>query len=224
MEQKVTGIIYVVRVGDYIKIGYTRNLKQRVAGLRHQGSMITPTDIGPVAAVALMFKPGTIGEEVALHRKLARYRIYDTNEWYNSGVLEAVEIETGGFAVIPEPEPVVSDPLRDASGNAVDLRCPHCLGMLTVAAVATLYGRMTNARRKTHSGGRRRNGWPSDADIAAVQAHPAFASDFGPLALPNDNIPALGRTLEPRESPQIEPRPLYRPELKERRFIPIDDL
>lgn len=76
------------------------------------------------------------------------------------------------------------------------LECPHCRKLLTDTQVATLYGRMTNARRKVKSGGknggRRKDSYlppsyvrafPStpeqrvalDAEIAAI---PRFAKDI----------------------------------------------
>lgn len=60
-------VVYAVRCGDAVKIGYTTNLAKRMNSLK--------------ADDVLGFRPGTKADEQALHEQLAEHR-HHGREWY----------------------------------------------------------------------------------------------------------------------------------------------
>jgi hypothetical protein len=70
-------VVYVIQCGDMIKIGYSRNVGQRL-------SQIQTSNPNPVRLVATL--PGGLAEETALHSRFAEFRA--NGEWfYRRGAL-----------------------------------------------------------------------------------------------------------------------------------------
>jgi excisionase family DNA binding protein len=67
----LTGLIYVVGFADYIKIGYTKNVAQRVASL--EGGL-------PQKLTVHAVMPGSIRKEFALHARFKKHRL--NGEWF----------------------------------------------------------------------------------------------------------------------------------------------
>ena len=63
-----TGMIYIVRLGDTVKIGFSRNPETRLLQIPHE-------------EIIAMF-PGTFKTERALHERFAHLRV--TGEWFRS--------------------------------------------------------------------------------------------------------------------------------------------
>ena len=64
-------LVYFVRIGDMIKIGYTTNLRLRVHGLSVTMNQVVATE------------PGTEEREAELHRRFAHLREF--GEWFRAG-------------------------------------------------------------------------------------------------------------------------------------------
>ena len=80
--------VYFARAGEYLKIGYSKDPRQRIRTLRCHKDSIRPTgldDAAPVELVAVI--DGNRDTERILHRVFAGLR--ECGEWYR----------------IPEPEP-----------------------------------------------------------------------------------------------------------------------
>jgi hypothetical protein len=84
-------VVYYVRVGNRIKIGYTTHLKQRLAS------------IGPEEVLAT--EPGGFKLEQHRHAQFAEYRVMKNREWFVDCPAIREHIETikarGGRAVTP---------------------------------------------------------------------------------------------------------------------------
>lgn len=105
---------------------------------------------------------------------------------------------------------------------AEPLECPHCSKLLTDSQVSTLYGRMTNARRKTKSGGKNGGRRKPDPDVPAgyVRAFPSTpeqraALDAEIAACPHYTIP--NPTTSPDSAEDAKGYP-------ERILVPLEDL
>lgn len=61
------GLVYFMRFGDRVKIGFTTNLKNRSQAIPHDEVMAT--------------MPGTMRDEKALHARFAKHRIH--HEWFD---------------------------------------------------------------------------------------------------------------------------------------------
>lgn len=68
LRDSVTGWIYYVRIGDWIKIGYAADLKQRLRAY-------------PPDAELLASHPGTLADEAALHKRFKPH-LAAGREWY----------------------------------------------------------------------------------------------------------------------------------------------
>jgi len=69
-EVTLDGWIYYVRIGDEIKIGYTKNVRKRMHAY-------PPAPMSELLAV----HPGTLQDEAALHQRFTPYRS-NRREWY----------------------------------------------------------------------------------------------------------------------------------------------
>jgi hypothetical protein len=65
-------VVYVIQCGDMVKIGYSRNVGQRLAQIR-------TSNPGAVRLVATL--PGGAAEEKALHQRFAEFR--SNGEWFH---------------------------------------------------------------------------------------------------------------------------------------------
>ncbi len=93
----MTGFIYFIRCGDFVKVGYSVNPKRR----HQQLAASTPHNLVLVATY-----PGTQFIETKLHRYLAAYRYRkDRREWF----VWCEAIETITKTGIPPPE-ILSPP------------------------------------------------------------------------------------------------------------------
>jgi len=73
------GVIYFARAGDLVKIGYTTNLRQRMAQLGHD---------------VIGTQPGTMMDEQALHHRFGEY--WDHGEYFRPGQRLMEYIDTLG--------------------------------------------------------------------------------------------------------------------------------
>lgn len=69
--------LYAVRIGDYIKIGFTKHLHQRMQHMTNHGRRIGIS--GEMQILALV--AGTCGDEKAVHERLATH-CTKGREWY----------------------------------------------------------------------------------------------------------------------------------------------
>lgn len=77
-EQVRDGLIYFAGYGDYVKIGFTTDLAQRLSELQTGA----PEKLKIILAI-----PGTLRDEAAAHRRFARSRL--KGEWFRrSGAIE----------------------------------------------------------------------------------------------------------------------------------------
>lgn len=67
----ITGFIYVLGFGRFVKIGFTRNIQQRIAEL----GRLLPED-----PALLMLFPGSLATEAGLHARFKKYR--RNGEWF----------------------------------------------------------------------------------------------------------------------------------------------
>jgi hypothetical protein len=75
----VNGVVYFVERGEYIKIGFTRNLDVRLRALRSgQVRMPDGMTIGPLTLLASV--KGSGAQERAIHRQFADLRV--NGEWF----------------------------------------------------------------------------------------------------------------------------------------------
>lgn len=79
--------IYVAKCGDYVKIGISKNPRDRIYGIG-AGRLKPPSLAGPPRLI--FATPGTFREEKSLHRSLERFRV--TGEWYTVARLESCEV------------------------------------------------------------------------------------------------------------------------------------
>ena len=68
-QSKDTGIVYYIRFGDMIKIGYSASIETRLSAL--------PWD------ECLAFEPGSFQLENSRHKKFAQYRMGRGREWFS---------------------------------------------------------------------------------------------------------------------------------------------
>lgn len=101
------GLIYVVGYDDYVKIGFTKDLRKRMSQLQ---------TACPQRLHAHHTLPGTIANEQALHKSFAKSRL--TNEWFRLSGPIADWIETqrpkwglpGARSAPTSPSPFIGEP------------------------------------------------------------------------------------------------------------------
>lgn len=71
VDAAAMGIVYFIRSGEYIKIGFTKNMAGRLAAME---------TLSPVSPVVLHQEPGTVADERAYHRHFAAQHL--RREWF----------------------------------------------------------------------------------------------------------------------------------------------
>lgn len=83
------GYVYILEYGDFLKIGKSKNIYQRISALSHQGAKYSDLVIGDVAILPKCTNYGDIEKEV--HRLLHSYAKEDT-ELFKIGFRDAIAI------------------------------------------------------------------------------------------------------------------------------------
>lgn len=116
-------VVYYVRLGDHVKIGYTVNLRQRMGDLR--------ADMADVLAV----EPGGRELESQRHREWARHRLGRRENFVPvPALLEHIKATRAKYG----------DPLRRVPQRVIDKRAP-------IVSLSTSYPRESTAPRVTES-------------------------------------------------------------------------
>lgn len=66
-------MIYIIKTGSFVKIGYTTNVARRLGQLQSAN----PEPLELIDSI-----PGTLAVERSIHEKLSPYRSEGGNEWY----------------------------------------------------------------------------------------------------------------------------------------------
>lgn len=104
----MTGFVYFLRCGEFVKVGYSRQPKKRLATLQ----TATPHDVELLGRL-----PGTMAQERAVHRCLQH--LHHRNEWFRMSDDIIALIREGLPSVDTAPAPQSFASVIDAVGYAV---------------------------------------------------------------------------------------------------------
>jgi Meiotically up-regulated gene 113 len=102
-----TGFVYFLRIGDRVKIGYSRNPFQRL-------SELSTALADPVTS--FVFFPGNLADEKRLHRHVESRRT--SGEWYRAdGLLVRLMAQAAAYGMLPTTPAIGGEPSHLSDGE-----------------------------------------------------------------------------------------------------------